>query len=134
MHVFWVVNMCVFIALWSTKMTSAIWLAVSKLLEFTVSWKKLKYTYAYIVFLFVTTKNNNFLKEIRHVLRAFIAWWKPRQRSALKFSQTFALVFSRLWKRGDHALFLNWKQRKKVIPSLSFFCQLKWITSFQSSI
>ena len=28
----------------------------------------------YIVFLFVKTENNNFLKEIKHVLPAFIAW------------------------------------------------------------
>ena len=34
---------------------------------------------SYIVFLFVKTKNNNFIKEIKHVLRASKAWWKPRQ-------------------------------------------------------
>ena len=34
---FWLVNKCVFIAIWSTKMTWAIWLAVSKLWEFTVT-------------------------------------------------------------------------------------------------
>ena len=65
---------------------------------------------SYIVFLFVKTENN-FIKEIKHVLRAFIAWWKTRQSlwefssrwkpsaasqggfhwSALKFSHTFAL-------------------------------------------
>ena len=28
---------------------------------------------SYIVFLFVKTDNNNFLKEIKHVLRAFVA-------------------------------------------------------------
>ena len=33
---------------------------------------------SYIVFLFVKIKNN-FIKEIKHVLRAFIALWKPRQ-------------------------------------------------------
>ena len=31
----------------------------------------------YIVFLFVKTENNNFIKEIKHALPAFIAWWKP---------------------------------------------------------
>ena len=33
---------------------------------------------SYIIFLFVKTKNN-FIKEVKHVLRAFIASWKPRQ-------------------------------------------------------
>ena len=63
---------CVFIALWSTKMTWAQWLAVSKLKEFT------KRT-SYIVFLFVRAENNNFIKVIKHVVRASIACWKPRQ-------------------------------------------------------
>ena len=34
---------------------------------------------SYIVFLFVKTENTNFIKEIKHVLRAFIARWKPLQ-------------------------------------------------------
>ena len=53
------------------------WLAVSKLWEFTVSWKKQSYKYAQasnIVFLFVKSENNNSIKEIKHVFRAFIAW------------------------------------------------------------
>ena len=29
---------------------------------------------SYIVLLFVTTRNDNFIKEIKHVIRAFIAW------------------------------------------------------------
>ena len=33
---------------------------------------------SYIVFLFVKMKNN-FIKEIKHVSRVFIAGWKPRQ-------------------------------------------------------
>ena len=40
---------------------------------------------SYIVFLFVNYENNNFIKEIKHVVRAFIACWKPRQ-SLWKFS------------------------------------------------
>ena len=58
-------------------MTWAMWLAVSKLWEFTVSWKKQSYKYAQasnIVFLFVKSENNNSIKEIKHVFRAFIAW------------------------------------------------------------
>ena len=76
--IFWIVRAfslvykCVLIVLWSTKMTSAIWLTVSELCEFTVR-------ASYIVFLFVKTENNNFIKEIRHVVRAFVACWKPRQ-------------------------------------------------------
>ena len=69
-------------ALWSMKMTRAIWLPQSKLWEFTVSWKKVAKVYicaSYIVFLFVKMENNNFIKEIKHVVRAFIACWKPPQ-------------------------------------------------------
>ena len=33
----------------------------------------------HIVFLFFKKKNNNFIKEIKHVVRASIAWWKPWQ-------------------------------------------------------
>ena len=72
---------------------------------------------SYIVFLFVNTENNNFIKEIKHV-RTSIACWKPRQSlweftsrshwSALEFSQTFASVFTRLWRHGKHVLFLKW--------------------------
>ena len=42
----------------------------------SVFFKEIKvYIHAsYIVFLFLKTKNNNFIKEIRHVFRVFIAW------------------------------------------------------------
>ena len=63
---FWLANKCVFIVLWSTKMTSAIWLTVSELWEFTVR-------ASYIVFFFVKTENNNFKKEIKHLVRVSIA-------------------------------------------------------------
>ena len=83
---FWLVYKCVFIALWSTKMTWAMWLSVSKLWEFTISWNKLKYTHALCISsfsLFVGTKNNNFIIEMKHVsLRAFIAGWKTRRTTA----------------------------------------------------
>ena len=82
----WLVHKCGFIALWSKKneMSNMV-CSLSKLWEFTVSWKKLKYTciprfvYRYIVFLFVKTENNIFIKEIKRVLRAIIAWWKARK-------------------------------------------------------
>ena len=48
-------------------------LTVLELWEFTVG-------ASYIVFLFVNNENNNFIKEIKHVLPAFIACWKPWQR------------------------------------------------------
>ena len=59
-----------FIALWRTKMTWAMLLAVFKLWEFKVR-------ASYTVFLFVKVENN-FIKEIKHV-HASIACWKPRQ-------------------------------------------------------
>ena len=83
---------------------------------------------SYIVLFFVKTENNNFIKEIKHVFLEFIAWWKHRQSlweflsrwkpwtaarvftsvSAFKFSQTtFASVFTRLWRNGEHVLFLK---------------------------
>ena len=34
---------------------------------------------SYIDFLVVKSETNNFMKEIKHVLCAFITWWKPRQ-------------------------------------------------------
>ena len=97
---FWLLFKSVFIALWSMKMTWAIWMAISKLREFTVSWKKFKPTYicpSYIVFLFVMTKNDNFINEIKHVLCAFIAWWKPWQ-SLWEFSSRWKpLTLSRVF-------------------------------------
>ena len=72
---------CDFIALWSTEMTWAIWLAVSKLWEFTFSWKKLKYTYELrITFFSLLRRKIIIIKEIKYVLRASIACWKPRLR------------------------------------------------------
>ena len=52
---------------WSRKMMWAIWLAISKLWEFTVLCEEIKvYVLAsYIVFLFVKKKNTNFINEIK---------------------------------------------------------------------
>ena len=55
-------------------------MVVSELWEYTVC-----ALYNFIFFLFVKTKNN-FIKEIKHVFRAFIAW-KPRQ------------AFLRIWEQ-----------------------------------
>ena len=59
---------------------------------------------SYIVFLFVKTENNIFKKEIKHVLRAFIAWWKPQQSlwefsragENLRHNRGFLLICSRI--------------------------------------
>ena len=56
-------NKCVVIALWSTRMTRA---------EFHERNKTIHISASYIVFLFVKLENNNFIKEIKNVLSAFI--------------------------------------------------------------
>ena len=50
--------------------------------------------YVYIVFLFVKTEND-FIKEIKHVFRAFIACWKPRQ-CLWEFSSRWKLICYRI--------------------------------------
>ena len=53
---------------------------VSKVVWLSSSCQNLQYARAlYIVFLFVNTEDNNFIKEIKHVVRASIVCWKPRQ-------------------------------------------------------
>ena len=51
---------------------------------------------SYIVFLFVKSEKNNFINEIKHILPAFIAWWKPRQiwREFSTASRVFADLLS----------------------------------------
>ena len=93
---FWLVCKCVFIALWSTKMTWAIWLTVSELWEFTVR-------ASYIVCLFVKTESSNFIKEIKPVVRASIASWKPGQ-SLWKFSRIVDSVSGFHWFAGFRIL------------------------------
>ena len=62
------------------------WLTVSKLWEFTVR-------ASYIIFLFIKTENNNFINEIKHVVRASIACWKSRQTNSPKHSPQFSPGF-----------------------------------------
>ena len=81
---FWLEYKCVFIVLWSTKWREQCSLTVSELWEFTVR-------ASYIVFLFVKNDNNNFIKEIKHIVRASIACWNPRQ-------SLWDLQFSSRWK------------------------------------
>ena len=96
-------------------MTWALWLAASKLWEVTVSWKKLKYTYALRISSFlVKTENNNFIKEIKHVLRVFIAWWKTRQS---------------LWEFSS-----RWNPRLRLGFSLIYFLEFKRIATQQCQL
>ena len=78
----------------------------------------------YIVFLFVKTENK-FIKEIKHVLCAFITWWKTlqslwellRRWKPLTVSRVFTDLLSNSSKRSpwfspgyesrEHVLFLN---------------------------
>ena len=121
--VLWLVNKCVFIVLLYKHANDVSNMVISKLWGFTVSWKKFKYCIlciVYTVFLFVKIENSNFIKEIKHVLRAFVAWWKSCENSltgknstasqvfTLKFSWMLAFVFTRLWRHGENVLFLKW--------------------------
>ena len=40
----------------------------------------------YIVFLFVKTENHDSIKEVRHVLRTFITWWKLFEANVCEIS------------------------------------------------
>ena len=74
-------------------------MVISKLWGFTVSWKKFKYCIlciVYTVFLFVKIENSNFIKEIKHVLRAFVAWWKSCENFLTGKNSKLHLRFSLL--------------------------------------
>ena len=74
LHAFWLVYKCVFHSAMKhvNDVSNAVWLSPScENLQHAGS--------SYIVFLFVKTENDNFIKEIKHVVRASIAYWKPRQ-------------------------------------------------------
>ena len=75
MHFDWSACKYDFIVLFFMKhengMSNVVWLSPSC--------DNLQYIHAsYIVFLFVNNENNNFIKEIKHVVCASIACWKPR--------------------------------------------------------
>ena len=94
------------------------------------SWKKLMYTYMLCIssFSLLRKKITLFIKEIKHVLCAFIYSQVKRLAkfvrileqvktfdcisgfhwSALEFSQTFTLVFTTLRRHWEHVLFLKW--------------------------
>ena len=71
----------------------------------------------YIVFLFVKTENNNFIKEIKHVVCASIACWKPGQN---------LWEFSSRWKTldrvsGFHRSALEYSQFLNIMLRCVFF-------------
>ena len=68
-HGFWLVNKLVCVHS-TTKHEN--YILSNEWWEFTVSASN-------IIFLFVKTENNNFIKEIKYLFCTFIAWWKPRQ-------------------------------------------------------
>ena len=113
---FWLVLKYVFIVLWSTKMMWAMWLIVSELWEFTVCT-------LYIVFLFVKTENNNFIKEINCVVCAFIAvenLGKVCENSRADENPWLHLGFSLIcsWILGFHQAMKA--QKKSFISQLTF--------------
>ena len=95
---FWLVYQCFLIALWKKKMTWAICmvccLQVVRIYSFMKEIRLYKPA-SCIVILFVKTENNNFLKEIKNVLRAFsfTAQWKPRlnlRESSIRWKTSIA--------------------------------------------
>ena len=132
-------------ALWSTKTTREIWLAVSKFWGSTVSWKKLNYTYTRFVYHFYL--NKNFIKEkktccpwLHSLVKTSAKFVRILERmktldcisgfhlSTLKFSQTFASVFTKLWNHREYmsyfiilkccetVRFISWVQIQYFIP------------------
>ena len=104
-----------------------------------------------IVFLFVKAKNNDFIKETKHVLRAFIVWWKlgkvcessragetldwvsrsDFQCSAHRILPIVRLGYQqlRLWRHEEHVLFLKRFQYLMdiCILRLSIMWVISWI-------
>ena len=98
-HAFWLVNLCVFTALWSTKMTRAIWLLVSKswLLQFHESNYAIHNALQISSFALLTRKIiTDFIKEIR-----------LRLGFSLICSQILPNVRFGFHWHGEHVLFLK---------------------------
>ena len=124
MHVFWVVNKCVFIALWSMKKAKAMWFDCLQVVRIYSTC----FVYFIIVFLFVNNENNNIFKRNKTCCSCLHSLLKTSAKvvrileqvktldyisgfywSALQFSQKFASVFTRLWRHGKYVLFLKYK-------------------------
>ena len=90
---FRLVYKCVFIALWSTKMMWVMWFDCLRVVRICST-----VCASYIIFLF--NENSHFIKEIKHVVRTSVAYWKPWQ-SLWEFSSrwkpsTASCVFTNL--------------------------------------
>ena len=104
-------------------------LTLSELWEFTVC-------ASYIVFLFVNNENDNFIKEIKHVVRASIACWKPRQclwefSSRWKpstASRVFTYLLSNSPKRSSRFSPGNEGTKKNVLFFISFWEFISFMT------
>ena len=77
---------------------------------------------SYIVFLFVTTENKNLITEIKHVLRAFIGWWKPRKglweflrRDLLSNSPKRSLWFSPSYECMVNSFYFLHQDHKNIL-------------------
>ena len=80
-HAFWLVYKCIFIdSVMKHENNLSIMVGCLQVVSVYSFMKEIKaYKHALIiVFLFLKMKNN-FIKEIKHVLHASTAWWKPRQ-------------------------------------------------------
>ena len=83
-HAFWLVYKCLQVCFYSAMkheddVSKYGWLSLVVRNYSFMTEIKIYIRASYIVFLFTKTENNNFVKEIKHVLCAFLAWWKPRQ-------------------------------------------------------
>ena len=111
-HKFWLVNKCVFVVLWKWRNwnfrnfheNDVICLQVMRIYNFVEEIKLYIHT-SFIIFPLVLSENNNFIKEIKHVLRAFIAWRKVRILELVKTLDCFS---------GFHQAM---KERKKSFTS-----------------
>ena len=101
-------------------------LQVVRIYSFT---KEIKfYTRAsYIVFLFVKSENN-FIKQIKYVLRDFIAWWKSRQ-SLWEFSNSPKRFprFSPGYEGTEKGYFFSQSQSLQV-PQMWLVHKLRYFT------
>ena len=82
-----------------------------KLWEFTV-WA------LNIIFLFVNNENNNFIKELKHVVHTSIACWKPQQ-CFWEFSSRWSALLINMWIENSSARIINYKNFRSV----SKFCE-----------
>ena len=86
--VFWLVNKCVFMALWSAIMTWEIWLQIVRIYSFMKE-IKMYIRPLYIVFLFVESENNFIKAKKQNIYLDFIALWSAIPSDSLSNSPAF---------------------------------------------